>query len=915
MNGLRFEVPIALALLIILPVVAVVARRRSPSRLAVGLRLAALALVITALASPTVAGRGGDLTIIFAVDRSASIAATQRRAAEEFVRSAAAQRRQGDRVGLVTFGAEALVEEMPSSNPQLAFATQPAPHATDIGGAIQAALSALPAEGAGRIVLLTDGNDNRGGLDDALALARNTGVEISVVPLQAGAGSDVLIDDVVAPAEVRVGEQYTVTVAVVATAPAVAELTVTSGGTVIGRRYLDLQPGRTIVSFPQVARANGLVHYAVSLTATPSEITANKYGEAVVMVRGAPVVWYVAQQPGPLMHLLTAAGLQVHALSPQALPSTSAGYRGIAAVICDDLPAARLSPAQMAALRDFVGGVGGGLVAVGGLSSFGAGEYGGTPLEEALPVTMDMRHRLAIPTMAIILVIDSSGSMGAYGPRPGKLDLVKEAAQSVIDLLREDDVIGVVSFDQEARWLALPTAARNRDQVLEQISRLQAGGGTDMHRGLSLAYDYLHRSQARLRHEIVLSDGLTDPGDFRGLLTKMSQEKITTSSVAVGADADLTLMQDVARWGGGRFYATRDEATIPQIVTAEAFIASRAQIIEEHFTPRVHSSGLVDDLSFPELRGYVAASPKPSATVHLVSAQDDPILASWQYGLGRAVAFTSDATGRWGADWMRWSDAGRFWSRLVRWVSRRESDDLQVVVDRRGDGATVVAEAVTAAGFPLDGLEVQASVTGPVRARVPLVQTAPGRYEGRLDRLVMGAYAVTVSARDGTGRGRLATSGFVIPYSPELKDLRVNRSLLSRLTEATGGRILEDPRAAVAPPRGATARTTTWPLLAAAALGLFVTEIAVRRVPAITQYVGALLTAGRARMARPPSAAEVDAARQYEQADQWTFARPDPSASESMQQAARLYIARLKAAHKGDHRRRGNETTEEKDSD
>jgi hypothetical protein len=210
---------------------------------------------------------------------------------------------------------------------------------------------------------------------------------------------------------------------------------------------------------------------------------------------------------------------------------------------------------------------------------------------------------------------------------------------------------------------------------------------------------------------------------------------------------------------------------------------------------------------------------------------------------------------------------------------------------------------------------VEASVTGPVRARVPLVQTAPGRYDGRLDHLATGAYAVTVSARDGAGRGRLATSGFVIPYSPELKDLTVNRSVLSRLTEATGGRILEDPRAAVAPPRGATARTTTWPLFAAAALGLFVTEIAVRRVPAITQYVGALLTAGRARMGRPPSAAEVDAARQYEQADQWTFAQPDPSASESMQQAARLYIARLKAAHKGDHRRRGNETTQEKDSD
>ncbi len=915
MNALRFGAPAVLALLALLPAVAAVAGRRAVPRGALALRLMVLALVIAALAAPTVAVRGGDLTIVFAVDRSASISAAQQQTAEAFVRAAAVHRRPGDRVGLVTFGADALVEEAPNADPHLAFATQPPPNATDIGGAIRAALSALPAEGARRIVLLSDGNDNRGALADALALARNAGVEISAVPLDAGTGSEVLIDDVVAPAEILVGERFDVHVAVAATVPATAELTVTSGGALVSRRHLDLQPGRSIVSVPQVARAPGLLHYGASLAAEPSGIETNKHAEAVVLVRGMPAIWYVARQPGPLADLLAAQGLRVQRLAPEALPSAAAGYRGVSAVICDDVPAMRLSPAQMAALRDFVGRLGGGLVAVGGPTSFGVGGYAGTPLEEALPVTMDMRHQLATPSMAVILVIDSSGSMGAFGTEIGKLDLVKETAQSVIDLLGEDDVIGVISFDQEARWLAAPTQARNRDRVMEQVSRLQAGGGTDMYRAIRLAYDYLHRSQARLRHEIVLSDGLTDPGDFRALLTKMAQEKITTSSVAIGTDADVALMQALARWGGGRSYVSRDQSTIPQILTAEAFIASRALIVEERFTPRLRRGGLVDDFTLPALVGYVATAPKPAATVHLVSTQDDPVLATWQYGLGRAVAFTSDATARWGAEWMSWPDAGRFWSRLVRWTLRSEADDLQITIDRSGDAATVIADAVTPGGSPLDGLEAEVSLTGPVLARVPLVQTAPGRYEGQLQRLTTGAYAVTVAARDGSGRARLKTSGFVMPYSPELKDLTVNRSLLSRVAEATGGRLLDDPRTAVAPARGSRTTAAAWPLFAAVALGLFVAEIAVRRLPAITQRIVALIGVVRARATRPPPAAVAEAERQYAEADQWKFVQPDPGASESMEQAARLYIARLKAAHKGDLRRRGNEGTRERDTD
>lgn len=906
MTGIRFGLPAALLFLIVLPVAAALARRRTIPRTALVLRLVVLLLLTLSLAAPVIPGAGGGQSVIFAVDFSDSIPAQARQEAVNFVRAAAEHRRPGDRIGVVTFGADAIVEEVPSDTPRLAFTSQPAGEATDLALAVRAALSALPPEGAWRIVLATDGNANRGDLAQALALARSQQVEISVVPIVPGREHEVLVEDVAVPAEVRIGERFFVRVAIAATARAEVRLRVVEGNTVIDQQTMTVEAGRAVISIPRVAGTEGLLHYTATITATPDGTAANNRDEALVTVRGLPVVWYVANAPGVIARALAALGMRVRSLTPEALPATAAEFRGTAAVVLDDIPATQLSAAQMEALRNYVGDLGGGLLAVGGAHSFGVGGYAGTPLENVLPVAMDVRHRLAIPSMAIILVIDTSGSMGAFGQEIAKVELAKETAQSVIDLLGERDIIGVISFDQEPRWLVRPTEARFRDQVMDQVSRVQPGGGTNMYPAIQLAADYLRRSQAKVRHAIVISDGQTDPGDFQGLLTRMQREKITVSSVAIGNDADVQIMQNAARWGGGRYYLARDLYSIPQILTAEAFLASRAYIVEERFTPKVSQRGLVDDLAFPPLRGYIATAPKPAASVHLLSPQEDPILAAWQYGVGRAVAFTSDAAPRWGAEWLPWPQMVQFWSRLVRWVLRGDDGGLQVTVEQQdaaghpslaGGSAAIILDAYTAGGDPVDGLAAQARLTGPGgRAQtVALTESTPGRYEGRIGAGAAGAYTVTVAARDAQGSAHLRTTGFVVPYSPELRDLTVNRAVLSQITEATGGRVLGDPKEAVAPLRTARTAKEAWPPLAVGAIGLFMLEVTLRRIPAIGHHLLAIASAVRAKWERELTPGEREEDRRYAEADRWKFVGEESPASESMEQAARLYIARLKA--------------------
>jgi hypothetical protein len=288
--------------------------------------------------------------------------------------------------------------------------------------------------------------------------------------------------------------------------------------------------------------------------------------------------------------------------------------------------------------------------------------------------------------------------------------------------------------------------------------------------------------------------------------------------------------------------------------------------------------------------------------LHLISAQEDPILASWQYGLGRAIAFTSDAGPRWAADWMAWRDLTRFWSRLVRWVAREDDANIALVLEHRPRGAGLIVDAFTPAGVPVDGLDVQARIAGPSAPARPIqtLQSAPGRYEAEIALDRSGTYAVTVAAR-GRGFRAVRTTGLVIPYSPELRDLTTDRSTLLRIADATGGRVIEDPREAMVPSRSGTRSAEVWRSLIGLALAAFVGEIVLRRVPTLGHHVRTLLATVAARWSRQPTPEELEEERRYRDADRWKLIEPeDHTSSESMEAAAKLYIARLKATQKGE---------------
>ena len=495
---------------------------------------------------------------------------------------------------------------------------------------------------------------------------------------------------------------------------------------------------------------------------------------------------------------------------------------------------------QMEGIRDYVREQGGGLIMIGGEESFGLGGYYRTPIEEALPVTMEVKQKVEIPSLAVVLSIDRSGSMAmTTDDKATKLDIAKEASHLVVDLLDDRNEVGVMSWDTEFVWDSPMRPARDKQAIHHAIATIKAGGGTDGYPALKEAYQVLFDRPALLKHVIFLSDGQMTRGDFAGLIRRMSKDKITVSTVAIGKDADVQLMIDIAKWGRGRFYYTDEGATVPRIFTLETQLASKASLVEQPFKASVASPGHeaiqeIDWKEAPPLGGYVATTLKGNAEMVLMTHQEDPLLATWRYGLGRSAAFTSDAKGKWGVLWLRWGNFNKFWSQVTRWTLRTGSrSDTVATVSRVDETGEIMVDAIDSKGEFINFLDSQVGVVAPNKQRdmVELEQVGPGRYRGRFPASQEGVYLVGMAQRKGDQIVGSQLAGLVVPYSQEFRDLGVDETFLREISELTGGGPVARPRDVfLLNRRKSRLSLDLWPWLLGAAAVLLVPEIGLRRV-------------------------------------------------------------------------------------
>jgi len=815
----------------------------SGDRIALGARGALLLLLCSVFANPAMPQQLDRMNVVFLLDLSDSVSAAARERAYRFVDAAVRAAGPGDQHGVVVFGADAVVDQPLSARTE-AVAPQKAVDGkgTNLYQAMQLGLAMLPAGQSNRIVLASDGRQNAGSAYAGAQAVKAAGADLHYVASPLTVEHEVVAEEIILPREVKFGEPFHAKVVAWSHKENAGRISLFRNGQFLGSQRVKLLPGRNIFSYRQALDREGVQVYQAAIEADADTVQQNNRAVGTVLVHGRPQVLLADRDRGNAASLaaaLRAQQLEVTLVEPAGIPKTMDGLKKYDGIILSNVSAIQLDKARMTLIRDYVRDQGGGLIMVGGDQSFGVGGFYQTPVEEALPVTMDVKQKVDVPNLSIVLSIDRSDSMTMRaGTRATYLDLAKEAAHVVVDLLDENSEVAVMSWDTQWKWEVPLRAANNKEEIHRGIASIVSGAATDGYPALRESYNVLAKRPSLLKHVIFLTDGQMRTEQFPALVQQMARDQITVSTVAVGRFADERLLLDIARWGKGRFYKAEDSQSLPRIFAVETQLASNSTVVEQAFKPRLVDPGHemaqeIDWRNAPPLQGYVATTAKSSAQQVLISHWDDPVLATWRYGLGRAAAFTSDANPRWAGQWIQWREFNKFWAQLVRWTLRSPTaGGTTATVERRDGSGEVFIDAVDAQGRFVNFLDAQVGVVAPDRERsvIDLEQVGPGRYRGRFPAAKEGVYLVGMAQRVEQRELGSQVAGLVVPYAEELRELGVDGAQLKQMAEVADGGALEDPREVFQKGRRSfSVSVAIWPWLVGLAAVLLILEIALRR--------------------------------------------------------------------------------------
>ena len=804
---------------------------------ALGIRTLVLTALVFAIAGLQWLRPVEGMNVFFALDRSDSIPSPQQEAAKDYVNRISKEKKKEDKVGVIVFGVEASIESSPNAAVDLQkIQAVVGTERTDLAGAIRLATAAFPETGQKRLVVMSDGNENVGDAMSAVLAAKPLGVTVDVVPLGVVRANDVSVQKLQVPPKLKEGQVFEVKIFVQADQATPATVRLYRDDQFLGEQKVDLSAGKNLFTFPQTLPKPGFYKYDVQVDAPGDPLPQNNRAASFASVRGLPRILIVSADPEQdrlLAAALKSPTLEVVLVGVKDFPATIAEMQSYDAIFISNLAAGDLGLDRQKLLESAVRDFGVGLVCVGGDQTYAAGGYRGTPLEETLPVSMELDSKKVLPSGAVVLVMH--GMEFANGN-----EVARMCAQGVLAALGPTDQMGVVLWDGVERWLFELQKVENKKKLAAQIAGMNQGDLGSFQGVLQMAYDALQKSTANLKHIIVFSDG--DPGaPTPALMSTIAADRITVSTVLISGHSPPDTMEWMADQGKGRFYNVTSPDDLPQIFIKETAVILKSAIYEEPFQPQVRSASEVvrgiGSTEYPKLLGYVATTPKPRAETPLWTDKGDPLLAHWQYGLGRAVAFTSDAKARWARIWLDWEKYRQFWSQIGQWSMRRlENADFttEVAVDK-GEGLINV-EALDEQGNFRNFLNLQAVVASPrgERQTVRLEQTGPGHYEARFPTKAVGAYLLNLmDLKDGQVRGSQVI-GTSVNYSPEFTTAEPNLNLLRRIAETGGGKMLDPMIPAVSPFLHDRQKTfqprDLWESLLKFAIILFTLDVGVRRI-------------------------------------------------------------------------------------
>ena len=820
---MTFERPLAL-LLAILPVAWLAYEWRSSGRrTALLLKAAVFVCIALALSEPRMTVYESKVAVAMLADTSASIP-------PQDLTSESAYADQLDRargrhwVRVIPFARGSRVAspaERPKKKWELRHTAGAAGHATDLEAAIRDGAASIPSGMVPRLLLVSDGNENLGSVSRAIWQAQQFGIPIDTVALAGRPKPGLLLESVGFPGQVFSGERFPVDVTLSAPRAAKATVEISAEGKSIGVNYVDLAKGENHLRLQASLNSVGAIAIA-------GKISAQGLGEArfedAVTLRG-PRVLLVSRDPAAseehIVRTLQANQFEVER-APNGIPEQLDNYQ---LIVINNWDMEIIPAARKAAIEEYVK-QGGGLVWISGEHNVYVDKKGREedPLERTLPA------KIAPPRSpegtAVVLIIDKSSSMEGR-----KIELARLAAIGVVDNLRPIDSVGVLIFDNSFQWAVPMRKADDRASIKRLISGITPDGGTQIAPALTEAYQRILPVQAIYKHIVLLTDGISEEGDSMQLAREAVASHVTISTVGLGQDVNRAFLEKVANSAEGKAYFLNDPAGLEQLLLRDVEEHTGNTAVEKNIKPKiVKQAEILEGVGMenaPALRGYVRFESRQTADTILEADRNDPLLVRWQYGLGRAAVFTSDAKNRWAVNWVAWPGFDRIWANIFRdLLPHAPQTETTADFDRASNELIVDYRLSRAVNDPASPPEIYAMGPNGFQAPLQISKVAAGHYRGRL----------AIGSNQGLFRIRPVADSRAFPeigffrQEDEMREFGNNEPLLRRIAEATGGHFNPQPKQ-VFDAAGRSVRTTMnlWPALLVLALLLNLAELILRK--------------------------------------------------------------------------------------
>ncbi|MEM7010033.1 MAG: VWA domain-containing protein [Verrucomicrobiota bacterium] len=803
-------------------------------------------LIVAALASPAWIVRSKQQAVVFVLDHSQSLGENGLQRVYDAFDEMRGKFGMGTKIGVVSAGRDGEVLAYPDQqlpeDPDVEL-MQADGAATDLASAVTLANAVFPAGVSRHVVLISDGQETEGSLEQAARAAAVTDIRIHALPITGEQRPDVRVTNLVSSqSRINEGATLDLTATVEASIAGDGKVRLFENGLEVDSRDVTLEVGQTQqLQFRRSPDKRNIYNYRVVIEGFEGRdaIPDNNEALSIVDVRGKPLLLYIEGEEGESKYLVQAMareGIRIDVRGPNGIPNNLRELAGYDAIVFSDIAAHEIGEARMTAIRDYVDKLGGGFVMIGGPNSFGVGGYYRTPIEEILPVKLRGPDHEEHQSSALALVVDRSGSMSGQ-----KIEICKSAAIATADLLEDMDYIGVYAFDSSVHTVVPMTRVNSTTAIANQISLLASGGGTNIYPGITTARADLNKVKAKIKHMIVLTDGQTSGEGYQTLAANCNAEGITISTVAVGSGAQVALLQAIAAAGGGKSYVTMDPNAITRIFTQDTMMHTGRLIREEPFQAELIEPHPMlrnwEDSAAPPLLGYVKTNRKATSQIPLVTDAGDPLLAHWRFGVGKVTAFTSDCKSRWGALWVSgWDGYSKIWAQILRETARPpQGRNMDLRLEEDGEETIAMVDLLEDAGSRRNDAQVEADIyfvpanalgsSMKLVATKALEQEGSGLYTTRFRPDNAGVYLVR--ARAGA---QMVSAGHVHNPSGEVATGQINRELLRSATEVTGGKLLESAADEIELKGVADARyVELWPYLVMVFLALLIVDVAIRR--------------------------------------------------------------------------------------